>query len=128
VSDSKFSGLSAIKQIAVPIKDLERALAFYRDSLGMKMLFRVPNLVFFDAGGIRLMLSVPEKPEFDHPSSIIYFSVPEIQSAFKELSGKGVKFEGAPHMIAKLPTCEVWMAFFRDTENNLMAVTSEVPL
>ncbi|HXM36613.1 MAG TPA: VOC family protein, partial [Pyrinomonadaceae bacterium] len=84
--ESKF-GLSAIGQIAVNVHDTARAVEFYRDKLGMKVLFCAPpDLAFFDCAGIRLMLTTPEKPEFDHPNSIIYFNVDDIQSAFTTLS------------------------------------------
>ena len=119
-------GLSQIGQISINVNDLERATAFYRDALGMKHLFTVPKMAFFDCNGIRLMLGLPEKPEFDHPSSIIYFKVDDIQNVFQMFSGRGVKFEDEPHLIAKMPDHELWMAFFRDSENNLLALMSEV--
>lgn len=118
-------GLYQIGQIALNVHDLERAVAFYRDKLGMKHLFTVPKMAFFECGGIRLMLGLPEKPEFDHPSSIIYFKVDDIQIAFRALSSRGVSFEGDPHLVAKMPTHDLWMAFFRDSENNLFALMSE---
>lgn len=118
-------GLSQIGQISVTVHDLDRAVGFYRDKLGMKHLFTVPKMAFFDASGIRLMLAVPE-PEFDHPSSILYFKVDDIQGAHQTLSGRRVSFEGAPHIIAKLETHDLWMAFFRDSERNLLALMSEV--
>ena len=119
-------GLSQIGQISINVNDLERATAFYRDALGMKHLFTVPKMAFFDCNGIRLMLGLPEKPEFDHPSSIIYFKVDDIQNVFQMFSGRGVKFEDEPHLIAKMPDHELWMTFFRDSENNLLALMSEV--
>lgn len=118
-------GLSRIGQIALNVHDLERAIAFYRDKLGMKHLFTVPKMTFFECGGIRLMLGLPEKPEFDHPSSIIYFNVNDMQTAFRALSQRGVSFESEPHLVAKMPTHDLWMAFFRDSENNLFALMSE---
>jgi len=118
-------GLSQIGQIAIVVHDVGRAVEFYRDTLGIKFLFRAGNLAFLDAGGVRLMLDRPEKPEFDHPSSILYFTVPDIRAAHATLNERGVRFEDEPHMIARLPDREVWMCFFRDCENNLMALMSE---
>jgi methylmalonyl-CoA/ethylmalonyl-CoA epimerase len=115
-----------IGQISVNAHDLERAVAFYRDKLGMKHLFTVPHMAFFDCNGIRLMLGIPEKPEFDHPGSIIYFKVDDIQNAHKVFTERGVKFESHPHLVAKLETHDLWMAFFHDSENNLHALISEV--
>ena len=121
-------GLSTIEQIAVTAHDIDRAVDFYRDKLGMKHLFSVPpNLAFFDCDGIRLMLSLPAKPEFDHPSSIIYFKVADIQLAYATLSGRGVQFEEAPIFVADMVTYDLWLASFRDSENNLLALMGHVP-
>ena len=120
-------GLSTIEQIAVTAHDIERATAFYRDTLGMKHLFSVPpNLAFFDCGGIRLMLSLPAKPEFDHPSSIIYFKVDDIQEACATLSQRGVQIEEQPIFVADMGTYDLWLASFRDSENNLLALMCHV--
>jgi predicted enzyme related to lactoylglutathione lyase len=121
------SALSKIGQIAINAYDIDRATAFYRDVLALPHLFRAGQLSFFNCGGVRLMLSPPEKPEFDHPSSILYFQVGDIHAAFHRLKLAGVKFEGEPHLIARMPTHELWMNFFRDTEGNLLALMSEVP-
>jgi methylmalonyl-CoA/ethylmalonyl-CoA epimerase len=118
--------LSEIGQIAIRVHDLERAVEFYQHKLGLSHLFTVPKLAFFDCGSIRLMLSVPEKPEFDHPSSIIYFKVADIQAAYQTLSDRGVTFEDTPHLVAQLETHDLWMVFFRDSENNLLSLMSEV--
>ncbi|HEY6232990.1 MAG TPA: VOC family protein [Pyrinomonadaceae bacterium] len=119
--------LSTIEQIAVNVHDLERATAFYRDQLGMKHLFSVPpNLAFFDCDGIRLMLSLPAKPEFDDASSIIYFNVEDIQSACATLSKRGVNIEEQPIFVADMGTYDLWLASFRDSENNLLALMSHV--
>jgi len=119
-------GLSQIGQIAIVVKDTPRATEFYRDKLGMKFLFNAGQLAFLDCGGIRIMLSPPEKPEHDHAASILYFKVASIQAAHQALAGRGVKFEDQPHMVAKLPDHDLWMCFFRDTEDNLFGLMSEV--
>jgi catechol 2,3-dioxygenase-like lactoylglutathione lyase family enzyme len=119
-------GISRVGQIGINVHDVDRAVSFYRDSLGLRLLFIAGGMGFFDCGGLRLMLSRPEKPEFDHPSSVLYFTVPDIQAAYRELIGKGVHFEGEPHLIARMPDHDLWMAFFRDSEENLLALMSEV--
>jgi methylmalonyl-CoA/ethylmalonyl-CoA epimerase len=120
-------GISRLGQIQVRAHDVERAAAFYQDVLGLKLLFKAPpSLAFFDCGGVRLMIDHPEKPEFDHPSSILYFAVPDIQAAYAQMKQSGVRFEDEPHMIAKMPDHDLWMTFFRDSEDNLMALMSEV--
>ena len=120
-------GISRLGQIQVRAHDVERATAFYRDVLGLKFLFKAPpSLAFFDCGGVRLMIDRPEKPEFDHASSILYFAVPDIQAAHVQMKQHGVRFEDEPHMIARMPDHDLWMTFFHDSEDNLMALMSEV--
>ena len=119
--------ISRIGQIAINVHDLDRATAFYRDTLGLPLLFTAGALAFFDCGGVRLMLSRPEKPEFDHPSSILYFTVPDIVSAHRNMLSRGVHFEDTPHLIAKMPTHDLWMTHFHDPEQNLLALMCEMP-
>jgi methylmalonyl-CoA/ethylmalonyl-CoA epimerase len=107
--------------------DLPRAVAFYRDVLGVRHLFDAgPRLSFFDCAGVRLMLSPAEAPEFDHPGSVLYFRVDDIEAAYRTLTDRGAAFVDRPHRIAKLPDHELWMAFFRDSEGNTLALMSEV--
>jgi methylmalonyl-CoA/ethylmalonyl-CoA epimerase len=120
-------GITRLGQVAVPVRDLDRATAFYRDALGLSLLFTAGSMAFFDCGGVRLLLSLPEKPKLGHPSSILYFNVPDITAAHRQLSDMGVKFEAAPHIVAPMPAYDLWMGFFRDSEDNLMALMSEVP-
>jgi len=120
-------GLAQIGQIALAMKDLPRAVAFYRDVLGLPFLFEAPpKLAFFDCAGVRLMLSEPEKPEFDHPASIIYYRVMNMQETVAVLKSRGAVFESEPHLIAKMPNHDLWMAFLRDPERNLIGLMSEV--
>jgi len=118
--------LSTIGQIAFSVSDVDRAVAFYRDTLGMKFLFQVPNLGFFDCDGIRLMLSSAEKPD-GASGSVVYFKVPDIQQQYGTLRSRGVSFEGEPHLIARMPDHDLWMAFFRDPDRNLLALMCEMP-
>lgn len=117
--------VSAIGQIALTVTNLSRALQFYRDTLGLKFLFEASNMAFFDCGGVRLMLTKSEQPESTY-SSIVYYRTDDIQKASEELRLRDVVFESPARMIAKMPDHELWMAFFRDTEGNLLALMSEV--
>jgi predicted enzyme related to lactoylglutathione lyase len=120
--------LSQIGQISVNVRDLDRATAFYKDMLGVKHLFTVPQMMsFFDCDGIRLMLAIPSKPDLDHPSSILYFRVPDIENAHKVLVGRGVHFETEPMLVAPMATHDLWLAEFRDSENNVLALMCEKP-
>jgi len=126
--DTSF-GLDEIGQIAIPVSDIERAVAFYRDTLGMRFLFQAPpGLAFFDNAGVRLMLDVPAHDQAGNNGSVIYYRVPDIQAAYETLAARGVVFEGDPHVIAEMPDHTLWMAFFRDPDSNLLALMSEVPL
>lgn len=119
--------IQQIRQISINVHDPDRAVAFYRDILGLQLLFRAGHLAFFDCGGIRLMLSPPEKPEFDHPSSILYFKVDDIHDAYAHLQARDVKTEGVPNLVAKMPDHDLWLAAFRDSEGNLLCLMAEVP-
>jgi methylmalonyl-CoA/ethylmalonyl-CoA epimerase len=119
-------GLSTIGQIGITVKEVDRAIAFYRDVLGMKLLFQVPNMGFFACDGVRLMIAGAEKPGEQY-SSVIYFKVPDIQQAFQDLSQRGAPFDAEPHLLARMPDHDLWMAFFRDPDRNLLALMSEVP-
>jgi methylmalonyl-CoA/ethylmalonyl-CoA epimerase len=119
-------GLSAIGQIAMNATDIPRAVKFYRDALGMRLLFEVPpKMAFFDCGGVRLMLSLPETEQYNHPGSVLYFRVDDIDAAYAALKERGVPFKDAPHLIAKMPDHELWMSFFEDTEGNILALMAE---
>jgi catechol 2,3-dioxygenase-like lactoylglutathione lyase family enzyme len=119
-------GLDEIGQIAIPVGDIERAVSFYRDTLGMRFLFQAPpGLGFFDCAGIRVMLDLPAKAQAGNGSTI-YFRVPDLRAAFETLSARGVVFEEKPHVIAEMPDHDLWMAFFRDPDRNLLALMCEV--
>jgi methylmalonyl-CoA/ethylmalonyl-CoA epimerase len=118
--------ITQIGQIAINVHDTDRAVGFYRDILGLKLLFTAGRLAFFDCGGVRLMLSPPERPEFDHPASILYFKVADIKVAHARLVEHKVKTETEPHVVARMPDHDLWLADFRDSEGNVMCLMSEV--
>ncbi len=121
-------GLSQIGQIALTVDDLERASRFYGDVLGMQPLFQVPGMAFFQCGSVRLMLGKTGQGEDSHPSSILYFKVEDIQEAHAALVGRGVQFERDPEMVHRADDHELWLAFFRDEDNRMLALMSEKPL
>src|SRR5438876_1318597 len=119
-------GLSEIGQIALTVSNVEQATVFYRDTLGLKHLFSAPPaMAFFACGGVRLMLSQPEKPDGQGAASAIYFKVADIHGAHATLAARGVTFERPPHLLARMPDHELWMAFFRDPDRNLLALMCE---
>jgi predicted enzyme related to lactoylglutathione lyase len=120
-------GIQRIGQVSVPVRDLPRATAFYRDVLALRLWLEVPGMAFFDCGGIRVMLAVAEDPEFDHRSSILYYQVADIEGMHATLVSHGVRIMREPHMIADMKAYELWMSFFRDTEDNVLALMCEKP-
>src|SRR5437588_3316631 len=123
MKDQTTVSLGEIGQISVNVHDFDRAVAFYKDMLGIKHLFSVPpKMPFFDCNGIRLMLAIPERPDLDHPSSILYFKVPDIEETHKALEARGVHFETKPMLVAPMPSYDLWLAEFRDSENNVLAL------
>ncbi len=120
-------GISGIGQISIIVHDLQRAAAFYRDVLGLPLLFTAGNMAFFDCGGVLLMLGPASSSELDHPSSIIYFRVPDINDAHRRLVEMGVKIEAPPRLIAPMKTYDLWMVAFSDPDGNVMELMSEVP-
>lgn len=124
--------LSAIGQIALVVRNIDEATAFYRDKLCVPFLFSAPpKLAFFDLAGIRLMLAEPENPDETNRvgnNSTLYFNVADINRAFETLRQRDVAVEDEPHLIATLGDIELWMAFFRDPDGNLIGLMSEVPV
>lgn len=118
--------LDKIGQIAIPVGELNRAITFYRDTLGMRFLFQAPpGLAFFDCGGVRILLDVPAGKQHGHHSSIIYYQVEDLPAAVAELKTRGVVFDQEPELVAQMPDHELWMAFLRDPDNNTLALMWE---
>lgn len=120
--------LTRLGQVAIPARDIERAVAFYRDTLGLRFLFSAPpRLAFFDCGGIRLMLAEPEEGETFRPGSVLYYAVDDLPAAYQALKDRGVPFAHGPQLVARMPDHELWMAFLDDSEGNVVGLMSEVP-
>lgn len=117
--------LKRVGQIGITVRDLEKSVTFYRDVLGMTLIMQVPGMAFFDLGTVRLMLGTAEgETDTVHPASILYYHVEDIDGTHAALSTKGVAFVQAPHKITTEPAGELWMAFFRDVDDNLLALMS----
>jgi methylmalonyl-CoA/ethylmalonyl-CoA epimerase len=125
---SVYEGPSGIGQLAIPVADLERAVSFYRDSLGLRFLFQAPpGLAFLECGGVRLMLTQTQQGESD-ATGVIYYRVADLNAAYTELRERGVGFVDEPHKIAQLADHELWMVFLRDPDDHLLALMAERPL
>jgi methylmalonyl-CoA/ethylmalonyl-CoA epimerase len=128
MNEQKSVSLSEVGQISVNVHDFDRAVAFYKKTLGVKHLFTVPGrMAFFDCSGVRLMLAIPERSELDHPSSILYFKVQDIETVHEALVSRGVHFETKPMLVAPMASHDLWLAEFRDSENNVLALMCEKP-
>jgi methylmalonyl-CoA/ethylmalonyl-CoA epimerase len=120
------SAAPELAQVTNVVHDLDRAVRFHRDVLGLPLLFQAPpSLAFFQCGTVRLMLSPPETAEQDHPGSVLYFRVRNIEAVHQTLVQRGVAFVGEPHRVHQTPDYELWMAFFHDPDKNPMALMEE---
>ena len=126
MESAKTFGLSAIAQVALTVRDVPRAAAFYRDTLGVPFLFEAPGMAFFQAGDVRLMLGLPEKKSADS-SSIVYFKVDDMNMAYRALAERGVPFTHEPRIVHRGETTDVWLAHFQDPDHNELALMSETP-
>ena len=121
--------IDRIGQIRIYVHDVDRAIAFYRDALGMRFLFDVAQqgLAFFDCGGVRLFLAASE-PGSTAETGIIYYDVDSVDAAFEALKAKGVEVIHEPQTVYTTDTVEGRMAFLRDSEGNTFALMAERPL
>jgi methylmalonyl-CoA/ethylmalonyl-CoA epimerase len=122
-----FLNLDHIGQIALAVADVDRAEAFYKDTLGLRKLYRFGDLTFFDCAGVRLLIEKARAPEDIAKSSVIYFRCADIALAVRELETRGVAFQSKPHLIAKMDDHDLWMAFFTDPDGHTLALMQEAP-
>lgn len=115
-----------LAQVALTVRELPRAVAYYRDLVGLKLLFEMPNVAFFDLGSVRLMLGLNEEPGRTPYGTILYLAVPQLDPAFEAIKARGATVVRPPHVVARMPDHELWMAFFRDLDDNVYALMSEV--
>ena len=120
-------GLNRIGQIALGVQDVDRAEEFYRDALGLRLLYRLGDLTFFDCCGVRLLLEKARAPENARFGSPIYFDCHDIVLAVRELQQRGVSFSAPPHLIAQMDDHDLWMAFFEDPDGHVLALMQEAP-
>jgi predicted enzyme related to lactoylglutathione lyase len=116
----------AIGQIAITVSDVEKALGFYRDILGLSFLFSPsPGLAFLKAGDVRVMLSTPQGAGRVGANSIIYFKTSDIENTHAAIIARGVTNERSPQLAAKMPDHELWLSFIRDSDGNLVGLMEE---
>jgi methylmalonyl-CoA/ethylmalonyl-CoA epimerase len=117
---------ATVGQLLIPITNLEQGTAWYRDVLGLRVLFSAPpQMSFFQAGNVRLLVGVPEAGQAAQRGSMIYFKVADIHAVHATLSARGVRFFAAPHLVHSTPTYELWLTEFRDPDGNQLALMGE---
>jgi methylmalonyl-CoA/ethylmalonyl-CoA epimerase len=116
-----------VAQLLIPVDNLDRGVAFYRDTLGIPLLFMAPpQMAFFDCGGVRLLVGVTPAGQIPQRGSVIYFQVPDIGSVFSTLKDKAVQFRSEPHAVSRTPKSELWLAEFSDPDGNQLALMADV--
>ncbi|MBB5519312.1 VOC family protein [Amphiplicatus metriothermophilus] len=120
--------ITGIGQIHVSVSDIDRAISFYRDILGLRFLFRPPSqpMAFFDCGGVRLYLGVPSDPKY-RANSFLYYRVDDIEAAYETLQARGLNFFSPPRLIHKTEAGALWMAGFQDPDGNYAQIMAEKP-
>jgi methylmalonyl-CoA/ethylmalonyl-CoA epimerase len=120
---------ATVRQLLIPIDDFERGVAFYRDVLGLRLLFAAPpQMAFFQCGAVRLLVGVTPRGQKAQRGSQIYFAVQDIEAVHSSLSNQGVQFKAPPHVVNRSAKSELWLAEFVDPDGNQLALMSEVPL
>ena len=120
---------ATVGQLLIPVEDLDRAIAFYRDTLGLRFLFSAPpQMSFFQSGNVRLLIGVPEADQPRQRGSTVYFRVADIHAVFRTLAERGVRLPGTPHVVHRTPTSELWLTEFQDPDGNHLALMSETPI
>jgi methylmalonyl-CoA/ethylmalonyl-CoA epimerase len=118
-----------VAQLLIPINDFDKGVSFYRDTLGIPLLFTAPpQMAFFNCGGVRLLVGVMPEGQTAQRGSAIYFQVPDIGAVFASLKGQGVEFKAEPHVVNRTPKSELWLAEFVDPDGNQLALMADVPL
>jgi len=119
------ASLTGILQIAVGVKEIDRATAFYRDILGLPLLMTAPNMAFFNCGGVRLYLSAGTGSENAGPNSFLYFRTPDIDALLADAKTKNVTIHQEPQIIARMPDHDLWLMWIKDSEGNLLGIMEE---
>ena len=120
---------ASVGQLLIPVADLDKAVPYYRDVLGLPFLFTAPpQMSFFQAGNVRLLVGVPEEDLRDVRGATVYFKVNDIDAVYGTLSQRGVPFPAAPHLVHRAPNYELWLCEFTDPDGNHLALMSEKPV
>jgi catechol 2,3-dioxygenase-like lactoylglutathione lyase family enzyme len=119
------SPLTGVLQVAITVKAIDRATAFYRDALGLPVLMTAPNMAFFHCGGVRLYLSAGQVSERNGGQSFLYFRTPDINAFLVDAKSKNVSIHQEPQVIARMPDHDLWLMWIKDSEGNLLGIMEE---
>jgi predicted enzyme related to lactoylglutathione lyase len=116
-----------LQQIAITTTDLPRAIVFYRDVLGLPLMFQTNGMAFFDVAGIRLMIAVDPKRPKARATSIIYFDTPDFNETVEKLKQLKLPLDGAVETVQRTSQGSLRLQQFRDPDGNTLAVMGIVP-
>ena len=120
---------ATIGQLMIPADDLDRAVSFYRDSLGLPFLFAAPpHMAFFMCGSVRLLVGKLPPEQAGQRGSAVYFKVDDIHDTAATLKRRNVRFDAEAHIVHRTAKSELWLAEFTDSEGNRLALMAETPL
>jgi len=115
-----------IGQLLIPVEDLQQGVEFYRDRLGLPLLFTAPpQMAFFQCGAVRLLVGEMPAGQLAQRGATIYFNVADIHATHAALRGQAVAFRSAPHVVHRTPHSELWLAEFTDPCGNQLALMGE---
>jgi len=123
--DEAVPQISGVLQLAISVRDLDRAVAFYRDTLGLRFLMGAPNMAFFDCGGVRLYLDANQTSQQTPANQFIYFRSTDILNHTLAFKNKNVSIQREPQLIARMPHSDLWLMWIHDTEGNLLGIMEE---
>src|SRR5262245_12472886 len=112
-------------QVALTTRDPERSRAFYRDVLGLQLLFAVTNMTFYQLGDLRLMVGV--EPSMAPGGSVLYIDAPDIDTLGTELEQRGVRFGGGVTVVQRTEKGDLKLREFKDPDGNSLALMGFVP-
>lgn len=119
--------LDDIGQIAVTVINLDEAKTFYRDVLGMRFLFDAGTMAFFQCGTVRLLLGAGDSKHTPGNGTILYFRVSDIEAVCAAIREKGIAFTEEPHLVARMKSHDLWIAFLSDPSGNPLGLMAELP-